>query len=185
MSEIRIANRYARSLIELAREKGALEEVHDDMQALHELVRENRQLVLALRNPVLKPDKKKAVLNALFKDAHTLTKTFFDIITRKKRAEVLPEVAAEFHRQYNEIKGIQVAHVTTAVPLDDKLREKIIGLVKKISDKPQIKLIEKVNDQLIGGYILTVGDKQIDDSIKTKMNLLRRELTQNQYIKEF
>lgn len=185
MSEIRIASRYAKSLIELAQEKGILEEVHNDMKAFDEVVKENRQLVLALKNPVLQSEKKKAILNALFGDVNELSKAFFDIITRKKRADVLPAVASEFHKQYNIIKGIQVAQVTTAAPLNPSLRERIITLVKDISEKQNVQLNEKVDEQLIGGFILTVGDKQIDDSLKTKLNHLQRELTQNQYIKEF
>jgi F-type H+-transporting ATPase subunit delta len=185
MSEIRIASRYAKSLIGLAQEKGILEEVHDDMQAFDEVIKENRALLLALKNPILKPEKKKAILNALFGDVNELTKAFFDIITKKNRADVLPPVASEFHKQYNIIKGIQVAQISTAAPIDADIRDRIISLVKDISGKQNIQLNEKVNDQLIGGFVLTVGDKQIDDSLKTKLNHLRRELTQNQYIKEF
>lgn len=185
MSDIRIAGRYAKSLIELAQEKGILEEVHDDLKSFDEVVKENRNLLMALKNPILKPEKKKAILHALFQDVNQLTIAFFDIITRKNRADVLPAIASEFHKQYNIIKGIQVAQVSTAAPLDAALRDRIISLVKDISGKQIIQLNEKVNDQLIGGFVLTVGDKQIDDSIKTKLSHLRRDLTQNQYIKEF
>lgn len=185
MSDIRIASRYAKSLIGLAQEKGILEEVHNDMKAFDEVVKENRELLLALKNPILKPEKKKAILNALFGDVNELTKAFFDIVTKKNRTDILPAVASEFHKQYNIIKDIQVAQITTAAPLDARLRDRFISLVRDISGKQNIQLNEKVNDQLIGGFVLRVGDKQIDDSLKTKLNHLRRELTENQYIKEF
>lgn len=185
MSELRIATRYAKSLIGLAREKGVLEEVHNDMQMFAEVTKENRDLVLALKNPVIKPLKKKAILQAVFKNVNALTTAFFDIVTRKNRADVLPEMASEFHKQYTILKGIQVANVTTAMPLDEKLRRQFTDIVKEISGKQKVQLVEKVEADIIGGYVLTVGDQQIDDSIKAKLLHLRRNLTRNQYIKEF
>lgn len=184
MSDNRVAKRYAKSLLDLAKEKGVLDAVHDDMQALNQVVKENRNLLLALKNPVLKQDKKKKILAAIFPDAQDMTKAIFDIINRKNRANVLPEIAVEFHKQYNVFRGIQVAQITTATPLNDELREQFISLIKEISEKDTIQLQEKINHDIIGGYVLTVGDKQIDDSIKSKLNHLRRDLTQNQYVKE-
>lgn len=185
MSEIRIATRYAKSLLELAQEKNVLEAVHKDMQMFAEVVNENRDLDLALKNPVIQPDKKKAILNSIFTKVNPMTKSFFDIVTSKNRSDVLPAMAVQFHRQYNILKNIQVAQITTAVPLDEKLRSEFISLIKEISGKEKIQLTEKVNEDLIGGFVLTVGDKQIDDSIKSKLGQLRRDLTKNQYVREF
>lgn len=185
MSEVRVASRYAKSLLELAQERGVLENVHDDMQMFRKVVKESRDLELALKNPIIKPDRKKAILKALFTDFSPLTQSFFDIVASKKRTDVLPSVALEFHKQYNIINNIQVARVTTAVALDEKLRSEMITLVKEISGKDKIHLEETVDASIIGGYILKVGDKQVDDSIKSKLGQLRRDLTKNQYVKEF
>lgn len=185
MSEIRIATRYAKSLIELAQEKGVLEEVHNDMQVFEKVVDENRNLALALRNPIIKSDKKRAILKALFKDASPLTTTFFEVVTKKNRSAVLPLVAEEFHRQYTVINKIQEAQIETAIPLDEKMRKEFLNIIKEVSGKDKVELTEHVDPELIGGFVLTVGDKQIDDSIKSKLRLLKRDLTKNQYIKEF
>ena len=185
MSETRIATRYAKSLLSLAHEKGVLDEVHNDMQQFAQVVRENRQLLLTLKNPVIKPSKKKDILLAIFKKLNPMTLSFFEIATRKNRGDVLPAVAVEFHRQFTVLKGIQVAKVVTAFPIDEKLRKEFIDMVKDISDKKEVQLIEKVDKEIIGGFILTVGDKQIDDSISSKLTQLRQDLTKNQYIKEF
>lgn len=185
MSETRIATRYAKSLLSLAHEKGVLDEVHNDMQQFAQVVRENRQLLLALKNPVIKPSKKKDILLAIFKNLNPMTLSFFEIVTRKNRGDVLPAVAVEFHRQFTILRGIQVSQVVTAFPIGEKLRKQFNDMVKEISGKTEVQLVEKVDRDIIGGFLLTVGDKQIDDSIKSKLIQLRQDLTKNQYIKEF
>ncbi|MGK7389323.1 MAG: ATP synthase F1 subunit delta [Candidatus Cyclobacteriaceae bacterium M2_1C_046] len=183
MSDNRVAKRYAKSLLELADERKVLDAVNKDMQNFSEVVSENRDLMRALKSPIVGQDKKKAIIHAVFADVHEMTRAIFDIIIKKNRAEMLPEIANEFHRQYNLLLGIQVAHITTATPLNEKLRKEFISLIKQISGKDKIQLEEDVNDKIIGGFILTVGDRQIDDSINSKLNVLRRDLTKNQYLK--
>ncbi len=186
MSDFRVATRYAKSLLELAEEKGVLEEVHKDMVLFADVCKESRDLVLMLKNPIIKHDKKRSILHALFKSkVNDLTIAIFDIITRKNRESILPSIAKEFNYQYNVYKGIEVATVTTAGPLDKVLKGEMEKLVQNISSKKKVDLIEKVDEDLIGGYVLKVGDRQIDDSIKSKLKALELKFSQNPYIKEF
>lgn len=186
MSEYRAASRYARSLLELANERGVLEEVHNDMQSFTQVCKENRQFVLMLKNPVIKHDKKRAILEEIFKNSfNSLTLAFFDITTRKNREALLPAIAKEFHTQYNVVKSVELATVTTAVPLDAGLKAKMKDLVMKISSKKEVELIEVVDKDIIGGYVLKVGDRQIDDSLRSKLKALELEFSKNPYIKEF
>ncbi|ELR69901.1 ATP synthase delta chain [Fulvivirga imtechensis AK7] len=186
MSEYRVASRYARSLLALAEEKGVIEEVHNDMLSFLQVCEENRAFVLMLKNPVIKHDKKGVILEQIFKGrASDLTLTFFEIITRKNREAALPAIAKEFHNQYNAYKGIELATVTTAVPLDKGLRLKLEELVKKMSSKEKVELIEIVDKDVIGGYVLKVGDRQIDDTLRSKLKELELQFSQNPYIKEF
>ncbi|GAA0892284.1 ATP synthase F1 subunit delta [Fulvivirga kasyanovii] len=186
MSEFRAASRYAKSLLELAEEKGVLEEVHKDMLSFHELCNENREFTLMLKNPIIKHDKKRAILEKVFKGkVNDLTMAIFDIITRKNREGILPAIAKEFHNQYNLLKKIEVAKVTTAVPLSPELRTQFEDLVKKISAKDSVELSEVVDKDIIGGYVLKISDRQIDDSLKSKLKALELKFSQNPYIKEF
>ena len=186
MSEYRAASRYAKSLLELAEEKGVLEEVHKDMRDLHKLCEDSRDFVLMLKNPVIKSDKKQAVLEKIFKGkVNEMTIAIFEIIARKNRASIIPAIAIEFHHQYNLVKGIAEAKVTTAIPLGEDLRDQIKDLVRKISAKKEVELTEVVDNNIIGGYILKVGDRQIDDSLKSKLKALELRFSQNPYIKEF
>ncbi|WP_017730360.1 ATP synthase F1 subunit delta [Nafulsella turpanensis] len=185
MSEIRVASRYAKSLIELAKEKGVLEEVHNDMQLFSQTVESNRDLYLMLKNPIMGNDKKYAVLKAIFGDKVTeMTNAFFKIVSRKNREENLPAVAKEFHARYNIEKGIVAAEVTTTFPLTDEMRKEFRAIVEKISGK-KAELSEKVDKSLIGGYVLKVGDRQIDESIQSRLVDLKSKFSHNPYIKEF
>src|SRR5688572_4653844 len=123
MADSRAASRYVKSLLGLAVEKKALEDVHRDMLLFSEAVSKSRPFELLLQNPVIKHDKKLEILRKVFDGkVHKLTMAFFDIITRKNREPILASVAREFHNAYNEHKGIGKASLTTAVPLDAKLR---------------------------------------------------------------
>ena len=185
MADSRATSRYVKSLLDLAIERNALEEVHRDMLLFTDVVSKSRALELLLQNPIIKHDKKLAVLKSLFSGkVHSLTMAFFDIITRKNREPLLASIAREFHNSYNEYRGIGKATVTTAIPLDEKLRAEIENLVRKYSDKKQIELKEIVDPELIGGFILKVGDRQVDASIRNKLKTLKVDFSQNPYIKE-
>lgn len=185
MSDIRVASRYAKSLLELAREKEMLEEVHKDMLMFHRVCEANRDFVLMLKNPVIKHDKKLSILKAIFEGkVNKLTMAIFDIITRKNRESILPSLAREFHVQYNLLKKIGEASIVTAVPLTTDMRKKFQDMVLQISDTKSVELKEKVDDSIIGGFILTVGDKQIDDSIHAKLKSMGRKFAHNPFVKE-
>lgn len=186
MADSRVASRYVKSLLGLAVEKGVLDKVHQDMTLFSKVCEENRSFLLMLRNPIIKHDKKREILEQIFKGkVQTLTLAIFDIITRKNREPLLPAIAIEFHQAYNDFKGIGGATITTAVPMDGKLRDEIEQIVKKLSDKKQVEIKEKVDADMIGGFVLNVGDRQVDASIKNKLKALRVKFSQNPYIKEF
>ena len=185
MADSRAASRYVKSLLDLAVERKVLEEVHYDMVFFTGVISKSRQLELLLQSPVIKHDQKLEILKRIFSGkVHSLTMAFFDIITRKNREPILATVAREFHNAYNEYKGVGKATVTTAIPLDSNARAEVEKLVRKYSDKKEIELIERVDPELIGGFILNVGDRQVDASIKNKIKTLKVKFSENPYIKE-
>ncbi len=139
-----------------------------------------------LKNPIIKHEKKRDILEKVFAGrVHPLTMAIFDILTRKNREPLLPAIAREFHTAYNIHKGIGKATITSAVPLDAELRSEFENIVKKLSTTDKVELIEKVDKDIIGGFVLNVGDRQVDASIKNKLKALKVEFSQNPYIKEF
>lgn len=182
MSEFRVSTRYAKSLLELANEKGVLEEVLSDMKQLAATASANRDFALSLKSPIINFDRKLKVLNAIFeKSANAMTMAFYGIVTRKNRADLLVDIAREFQVQYNVFKGIQVADLTTTFPITEELRSGFIGLVKEMSGLEQVKLVEKIEAELIGGFILKVNDRQLDESLSSKLKALRLEFSHNHY----
>jgi F-type H+-transporting ATPase subunit delta len=185
MADTRVASRYVKSLFGLAVEKGAFEAVHQDMLMLDRIFTSNRDLVNMLRSPIIRHEKKKNVLHKIFKDrVHSLTFDIIDILTRKNREPLLPAIAKEFHVAYNNHMGIGKATITTTIAMDPALRSEIEAIVKQLSHKTQIELVEKVDPNLIGGFVLNVEDYQIDASIKSKLKTLKLKFLHNPYLKE-
>jgi F-type H+-transporting ATPase subunit delta len=186
MSDIKVASRYAKALIELAIEKGQLEKVYKDVQQFLSITSENRDLVLLLNSPIVNTDKKHNVLKALFeKSANPITLSFFGITTRKNRANMLVGTAKEFKRLYNHHNGIQEAEVTTTFPLTAELRKDFQQIVKEISGLEKVELIEKIDKDLIGGFVLRVNDKLLDDSLSGKLRNLRLKFAQRYFVKMY
>ena len=132
---------------------------------------------LAIKNPVIRHDKKLSILKEIFgTKVSKLTTLFFELVSRKNREAMLPEVAEEFHKQYNILKGVVSAEVVTAFPLDDALRAEFKKLVKSRFNK-ETESTEIVDESLIGGFVLTVGDKQINESLSGKLKELQYEFS--------
>ena len=186
MADLRVASRYVKSLLGLAVERGAVEAVHQDMLLFSKICTENRAFVLMLKSPVIRHDKKRDILEKIFAGKmNPLSMAIIDILTRKNREPLLPSIASEFHNAYNLYKGIGQASITTTLPMDKEMREMIESIAKKLSDRKQVEIDEKMDKDLIGGFILNVGDRQIDASIRSKLKTLRLKFGENFYVKEF
>ncbi|MGB3589645.1 MAG: ATP synthase F1 subunit delta [Tunicatimonas sp.] len=185
MTDSRVASRYAKSLIELAIERNALEDIYQDMQLFAETCRSSRDFQLMLKNPIVGHDKKKAILYQIFEGkVNQATLAIFDIITRKNREAILPSLANEFIHQYHHYKNIEEVTVTSSVPLTPDLRQKIIGSINERTGH-QVDLTEKVDPDLIGGFVLQIGDRMMDNSVKSKLKALQYEFTDESYTKGF
>ncbi len=186
MSVIRVASRYAKALLELALEKGNLETVHKDMQLLLRLEKSNPDLAAVLKSPIVSSDKKLRIMKALFaNNSSEVTLDFFELIADKDRSDMLMDIVREFQRQYNQHQGIQVAELTTTVKIGDELRAEFVRMTKKISGLQKVEIIEKINPDIIGGFILKVNDWQLDESLNGKLNSLRLEFSKNLYEKQY
>ena len=182
MADQRVAARYAKSLIDLGQEMGTLDAVKADMDLLSKTMTESRELRLLLRNPIVKHDKKLAILKAIFEGkVSDMTLRFFTILTEKNRESAIEGIGPEFLAQFNVLRGIQSAEVTSATPLTAVSRLEIRRLVTQQTGHAEVQLTEKVDPELIGGFVLRVGDNQIDDSVRTSLRKLRTSLQENSY----
>ncbi len=185
MAESRVASRYVKSLLGLAVEQGVVDEVHKDMQLFDKVCRENRNFVNLLRSPIIRHENKAAVLKKLFTGkVNKLSMGIITIVTHKNREPILPAIAAEFHNAYNEYKGIGKAYLTTTIPADKELLGIMEELSKKLSNKKTVELQTAVDANLIGGFILNVGDRQIDASVRGKLKTLSLKFEENYFVKK-
>jgi F-type H+-transporting ATPase subunit delta len=183
MPNLRLATRYAKSLIDLAIEKGELEKIYADMQWLNGVCKSNKDFVNLLRSPVIKGDTKKKILEAVTAgNISELTAAFNRLLIVKGRESNLPEISNAFIEAYKEKKEIHTLKLTTATPVTDSVKNAIVEQVKKTAGFKHVELEEKVDAGLIGGFVLQVGDKLVDASIAYDLRSIAKQFENNDFI---
>lgn len=178
MAGSRAAIRYAKAVLRLAKEQNSAEEVNGDMKLISKTISENNDLLIMLRSAVVKTDLKKTVLNKIFPDINGLSSGLFDILISNKRLPILGDVAAKYNDLHDASIGKEKATVTTAVPMTAELELKVLAKVKELTNKA-VELENIVDESILGGFILRIGDKQYNASISNQLNKLKREFTLN------
>jgi len=171
-----VAGRYAKSLMEIAHETNSVEAVRADMHSIENLCEKNHEFLMFLESPVIQTEKKLSVINAIFKGkVSDITLSFLNLMTRKSRESILKEIAHAFGEQYKTDKNILTAVVTSASGLDDKTRQKMLDLIKS-QTKGEVELIEKTDAKAIGGFVLKIGDRQIDKTVARQLSNMKKQL---------
>lgn len=174
MNGSRAAIRYAKAILSFALEQQKEVEVNNDMLLVANTIQQSEDLQLLLNSPVLKTELKKTALKEIFSNkTSALTIGLINLLIENKRLPILGEVAKKYTVIYDALKGIDVAKVTTAVPLTEELNQQVLNKVIEITGKKAT--IESIIDpDIIGGFILRIGDIQYDASIANKLQLLKR-----------
>tara|TARA_B100001287_G_scaffold169919_1_gene142968 strand:- start:28234 stop:28779 length:546 start_codon:yes stop_codon:yes gene_type:complete len=179
MKAIKLSNRYAKSLADIALKNNAMDATLQDMKLVLEACKSISELRQLLRSPIIKTKKKIKIIQEIFSSRISVTTlNFIEMITVKKREAFLQTIAESFIVIYKRINQIETVTVTSVNPLEQDYKERLIAEVKKTGCK-KVELIEKTSSDLIGGVIIKYGDKQIDASIKTKINRLKKTLSKN------
>ena len=183
MPNPRLASRYAKALLDLAKERDQVQQVFADIQWLQAVCKESRDFVNLLRSPIIKADKKKSIVNAIT-GAHigAITKGFTDLLITKNREAVLPEILPAFIEQYKVLNNIHTVKLTTAVPVSDQIKNTIVDQVKKVTGEQNIELEETVNPDIIGGFVLEMGDKMVDASVSYDLKAIAKQFKNNDFI---
>lgn len=183
MPNPRLATRYAKALIDLAIEKGQLETVFADMKWLQAVCKSNRDFVNLLRSPIIKADVKKKIVEAVtIGQIGELTAAFNKLIITKGRESNLPEISKAFIEAYKEKKNIHTIVLTTATPVNTATKDAIVEQIKMSAGYENIELEEKVNPDLIGGFVLEIGDKLVDASIAYDLRTIAKQFESNDFI---
>ena len=178
MAGARAAIRYAKAVLSLATDKKATDSVNKDMKQIVKTIGESDDLREMLQNPLVRSSVKKSVLNQVFKNTNAITGNLVNTLIANKRIALLEDVASKYNQLYDTLKGTEIAKVTTAVPLTDALKVKVLAKVKELTGK-EVEVVNIIDESILGGFILRVGDIQYNASIANKLNKLKREFTLN------
>ncbi len=178
MAGSRAAIRYAKAILALAQDQKAGEAVAKDMDGIVKTVANSKDLRLMLNSPIVKSEIKKAALQEIFTGVHAISEGLIDVLVTNKRVDLLDNVAAQYIILFDASQGKEKAVVTTAVPLTDALRDKVLKKVKDLTGN-QVTIENKIDESIIGGFILRVGDLQYNASIANQLNTLKRSFSQN------
>lgn len=176
MASTRAAIRYAKAILDLANSKGVAEAVNNDMKLIASTIESNLELSTFIQNPTTKVEVKESALLEVFANVNGVTKGLFHLLFENKRFEILNAIAVEYSRVFDESNGIEVAKVTTAIPMDAALEAKVLAKVSTLSDK-KITIENIVDPSIIGGFILRIGDQQYNASVANRLQVLKRELS--------
>lgn len=175
MNQSRISVRYARALFQSALEKNLLDRISRDMMIVKDTCKipEVKEI---LDNPVIMPSKKANALQKLFGDElHELTRSLIDLVVKNGREQYLPAIARMFNQQTKKHKGITESVLTTAVPVDPRIREQVEEMIEN-TFKAKVDMQTNIDESIIGGFILKVEDNFIDASVRNKLRKIRQEL---------
>jgi F-type H+-transporting ATPase subunit delta len=184
MQNPRLASRYAKSILDLAIERGELEKVYADMQWLQAVCKSNRDFVNLLRSPIIKNDTKRKIMEAVTTTGNIseLTAGFNRLLVAKNRERFLPEIINAFIAAYKAHHHIRTIQLTTATPVTDSMRNAIVEQVKKSAGFEKVEVEEKVNPELIGGFVLQVGDQLVDASVAYDLKAIAKQFENNDFI---
>jgi len=186
MARFRAAKRYAKGLMEFSTEQGQASQINLEMIDLVKAIESSRDLAQFLDSPILDSKKKNTIIKELFKDFSPTTQNFITLVVNHRRENGLKEIAKEFIDLYNHLNNVKKVEITSAIQLSDELIQQIVDNAKSSMGSEYTYSVEtKVDADLIGGYILRVGDNQVDSSIRTRLNRLKKDFSKNDYIPKF
>lgn len=186
MANYRVASRYAKSLIDLGVEQNNLEQLHGDINTIKSALA-SRDLSLLVQSPIIKADKKNQIFDKIFSGKiDKVTMAFLQILTKKGREVTLPEIVTSFLDQYKKHKKITSVKLTTASAVGQSFIDSIKKTLLDSNETENVVEIDaKVDEDLIGGFVIEIGDKLYDASVLHKLNSVKKQFTENKYIKSF
>ncbi|WP_298237163.1 ATP synthase F1 subunit delta [uncultured Algibacter sp.] len=178
MAGARAAIRYAKAILSLASDQKSTDVVNNDMKSIAKTIAENQDLSNMLQSPVIPSSAKKAVLLDVFKSSNKTTLSLINILISNNRIDILGNVASKYNQLFDQSKGIEIATVTTAIALTADLKKKVLAKAKELTGK-NVEVENIIDESILGGFILRIGDVQYNASVVNQLSKLKREFTLN------
>jgi len=178
MAGTRAAIRYAKAVLSLASDNKQAAVVQADMALISQTIANNASLEAVLKSPVVKLSEKANVLKAIFPSVSEESKSLFNTLVTNKRVDILSQIATQFGILYDIENNKENAFVTTAIPMTSEIEAKVMAKLKTLTTK-EVTLNNSLDETILGGFILRVGDQQYDASVSNQLNTLKRKFTIN------
>lgn len=178
MSVARIASRYAKTLMDISIEKDMIDRIVQDVNSVASVAK-LKDVDLLLKSPIIHSSKKLSIFREIFKDKlEEVSEKFFELIIKKGREAFIPAICTAFNEQYNAFKDISEMTITSASALEEHQLETIKQqLINSGITRKNLSIIQKINTDLIGGFIIESGDLLIDNSVKGKLDKIKKQIT--------
>ena len=152
---------------------------HFQLPNFYKTIEDSRELQAVLQSPVIKANDKKDALLKIFNGQSEATHSLINILIANKRASLLGSVAKSYVDIYNDQQGVKAATVITAVPLTPEIETKVLAKVKELTGSDMVTLKSEIDSDIIGGFILRMGDIQYNASIANQLGNLKREFSKS------
>lgn len=175
----KVAKRYAQGLLDFTNESGQTATVFSEMKDVVKIMIESKDLNKFFLTPYIDAKKKIEVANEIFKGLSTSSQNLIRLVIKHGRENQLRNIAQEFINKVEDINGVQRVTLTTATQLSKENIDQILRSSHLVNTSSNFDLKLNINQDILGGYILRVGDQQIDASVKTKLNQVKKDFQLN------
>lgn len=175
----KVAKRYAQGLLDFTNESGQTATVFSEMKDVAKIMSVSEDLNKFFLTPYIDAKKKIEVANEIFKSLSLSSQNLIRLVIRQGRESQLKNIAQEYINKVEDINGVQRAVLTTATQLSNANIEEILRSSNLVNMSSNFDLKVNIRPEILGGYILRVGDQQIDASVKTKLNQVKKDFQLN------
>lgn len=175
----KVAKRYAQGLLDFTNESGQTATVFSEMKDVVKIMKESVDLNKFFMTPYIDSKKKIEVANEIFKGLSVSSQNLIRLIIKHGRENQLKNIAQEFINKVEDLSGIQRVTLTTATPLSKENLDQILRSTNLVNADSNFDLKVNVKPEILGGYVLRVGDQQVDASVKTKLNQVKKDFQLN------
>lgn len=173
-----VAEVYARSLLELATEKGGVDEIAEEFASLIATMNGDETFGRFMTSATIDPDDRGESLEKLFRGKmNDLLLGTLQVINARRRSEILPSVYQLYRHLVAERQGRIEIEVTSAEPLDATLAQRLRTQLSAYTGKDVV-LLPEVDPEILGGLVIRIGDRQIDSSLRRKLQRLRADFSE-------
>ena len=170
-------------MLDLSIEQNSMDETCADMKWLQGVCKSNKDFVVLLKSPVIKPLVKAKIIRSVTDGrVSQLTTAFIELLVKKAREINLPEIVNSFIDQFNKLRNIHRVKISSAEPLSDEMKEAIMANVQQIKGGQTYEIETLVDETLIGGFLLETGGVLVDASILRDLKDIQRQFLNNDYI---